>query len=67
VPLAGGEDGNILAEIYEVDEDTFLSLDAMEPEFGYVGIETTAVDGDGVRRTFIVWYHRSPPRGAIAL
>jgi len=64
VPLAEGEDGEILTEIYEVDDHVFLALDAMEREAGYVGIETNAVGADGVKRTFIVWYHLTVPTGA---
>jgi gamma-glutamylcyclotransferase (GGCT)/AIG2-like uncharacterized protein YtfP len=65
VPLADGEDGEILTEIYEGDDRIFRSLDAMEREAGYVGIETTVADGDGVTRTFVVWYQRLAPSGAI--
>jgi gamma-glutamylcyclotransferase (GGCT)/AIG2-like uncharacterized protein YtfP len=64
VPLADSADGEILAEIYEVDDHVFGSLDAMEREFGYVAIETTAAGADGVSRTFIVWYHLAVPDGA---
>jgi gamma-glutamylcyclotransferase (GGCT)/AIG2-like uncharacterized protein YtfP len=64
VPLAEGEHGEILTEIYEVDDGIFRSLDAMEREAGYVGIETTAADADGIDRTFIVWYRRSAPSEA---
>jgi gamma-glutamylcyclotransferase (GGCT)/AIG2-like uncharacterized protein YtfP len=64
VQLADGEDGEILTEIYEVDEQIFRSLDAMEQEVGYVGVKTTAADVDGVERTFIVWYRRAAPAGA---
>jgi gamma-glutamylcyclotransferase (GGCT)/AIG2-like uncharacterized protein YtfP len=65
VPLADGEDGEIVAEIYEVDDEIFRSLDAMEREVGYVGMETTAADAEGVERTFIVWYHPEAPANAV--
>lgn len=64
VPLADGEHGEIVTEIYEVDDGTFRSLDAFEREAGYVGIETTAADSEGVERTFIVWYLPNAPSGA---
>lgn len=64
VPLAEGETGEIVTEIYEVDDRIFRSLDAMEREVGYIGIETTAADSDGIERTFIVWYQRAAPSGA---
>jgi len=64
VPLGAGEDGEIVTEIYEVDERTFRSLDAMEREVDYVGLDTTAVGPDGIERTFIVWYRHTVPRGA---
>jgi gamma-glutamylcyclotransferase (GGCT)/AIG2-like uncharacterized protein YtfP len=64
VPLAEGEKGEILTEIYEVDDEVFRSLDVMEREFGYVGVDTAARDADGVERTFIVWYHLTPPSEA---
>ena len=37
----------------------------MERDAGYIGIETTAADSDGVQRTFVVWYQRAAPSGAI--
>lgn len=64
VPLAGGEDGEIVAEVYEVDDRIFHSLDDMEREAGYVALETTAVDDRGVERTFLVWYLPEAPAGA---
>ena len=64
VPLADGEEGEIVTEIYQVDDSVFHSLDAMEREAGYIGIETTAVDSAGEERTFIVWYHSEVPSGA---
>jgi gamma-glutamylcyclotransferase (GGCT)/AIG2-like uncharacterized protein YtfP len=63
VPLAQGQNGEIVTEIYEIDDDIFESLEAMEREFGYVGIDTTAVDSSGVERTFVVWYHLAAPIG----
>jgi gamma-glutamylcyclotransferase (GGCT)/AIG2-like uncharacterized protein YtfP len=65
VPLADGEDGEVLVEIYEVDEDVFAALDTMERDAGYVGIDTTAIDAAGVERTFVVWGQREAPAGAV--
>ena len=65
VPLSEGEDGEIVAEVYEVDDGVFQSLDAMERRVGYVARETTVTGADGVERTFIVWYHAQAPAGAV--
>jgi gamma-glutamylcyclotransferase (GGCT)/AIG2-like uncharacterized protein YtfP len=64
VQLANGEDGAITTEIYEVDDATFQALDAMEHEYGYVGIDTAVADSEGTRRAVIVWYLENVPSGA---
>ena len=64
VPLNDGEDGDIVVEIYEVQDRIFDSLDEMEREAGYVPLDTTATDDRGVARTFLVWYLPEAPAGA---